>query len=67
MESYKERAHREAIEACSDRAVVVEKAVAKLIAYIEDHPENPVFLTNTQRRFELLSPLVTTSTEKKQA
>ena len=58
MESYKERVHREAIEACRDRAVVVEKAVAKLIAYIENHPENPVFLTNTQRRFVLLSPLV---------
>jgi hypothetical protein len=67
MESNKERAHREAIEGCKDRALVVEKAVAKLIAYIEDHPENPVFLTNTQRRFEILSPLVTTSTEKNRA
>ncbi|MFL6468966.1 MAG: hypothetical protein ACJ72Z_13495 [Pyrinomonadaceae bacterium] len=58
MESQKERLHREAIEACKHRAEVVEKAISKLIAYIEKHPENPAFLTTTQRRFELISPLV---------
>jgi len=58
MDSIKERAHLEALEACSDRAVVVEKAIAKLIRYIDEYPENPVFLTQTQRRVVLLSPLV---------
>jgi hypothetical protein len=57
MEKTKEQTHREAVEACSERAVVVKKAVAKLLAYIEAHPENPVFLTTAQRRIETLMPL----------
>ena len=57
MEVNKEKAHREAVEACRQRADVVARAVAKLLAYIESHPENPVFLTTTQRRIETLLPL----------
>jgi hypothetical protein len=57
MKKTKEQVHREAVEACSERAAVVKKAVAKLLAYIEAHPENPVFLTTTQRRIETLLPL----------
>ena len=57
MEVTKEQAHRDAVEACRQRAAVVKEAVAKLLAYIEEHPENPVFLTSSQRRFETLIPL----------
>ena len=58
MESDKERAHREALEACEKRAAVVKKAVRKLLAYIDAHPENPVFLNRDLRRIETLQPLV---------
>jgi hypothetical protein len=57
MQKSKEQAHREAVEACSERATVVKKAVAKLLDYIDAHPENPVFLTTAQRRMETLLPL----------
>lgn len=57
MEVTKEQAHREAMEACRQRANVVKEAVAKLLAYIEAHPENPVFLNRSQRRIETLIPL----------
>jgi hypothetical protein len=57
MELTKEKAHLEAVEACRQRAVVVKEAVAKLLAYIDAHPENPVFLSTSQRRVETLIPL----------
>jgi hypothetical protein len=63
MESNKERAHREALEACEKRAAVVKKAVRKLLAYIEAHPENPVFLGRELRRIETLRPIVRVSEE----
>ena len=63
MESKKERAHREALAACEERAEVVGKAIAKLIAYIEDHPENPAFVNRSLRRFETLLPITVRETE----
>jgi len=57
MHSNKEQAHREAILACEERAAVVRSAISKLIAYIEAHPENPVYLNPKLRRFEKLQPL----------
>jgi hypothetical protein len=57
MQKSKEQAHREAVEACSERAAVVKKAVTKLLAYIDAHPENPVYLNTSQRRIETLLPL----------
>jgi hypothetical protein len=58
MLSQKEHIHREAVRACEERAAVVRKAISKLIAYIEAHPENPVYLNPKLRRLETLSPLV---------
>lgn len=58
MHSNKEQAHREAVLACEERAAVVRNAISKLIAYIEAHPENPVYLNPKLQRFEILTPLV---------
>jgi hypothetical protein len=63
MDSNKERAHREALEACEKRAAVVKKAVRKLLAYIDAHPENPVFLNHELRRIETLRPIVRVTEE----
>ena len=57
MQSQKEQAHREAILACEERADVVKNAISKLIAYIEAHPENPVYMNPKLRRIEKLTPL----------
>ena len=57
MQSQKEQAHREAVLACEERADVVRQAIARLITYIEAHPENPVYINPKLRRFETLSPL----------
>lgn len=52
-----EQEHQDAVDDSEQRTTAVDVAVEKLVAYIEDHPENPSFGKQPDSEFETTLPM----------
>ena len=57
IESQTEQEHQDAVEDSELRTDEVHAAVDKLVAYIEDHPENPSLDKQPDSEFETTLPM----------
>ena len=57
IESQSEQEHQDALDDSKQRTAAVDTAVEKLVAYIEDHPENPSFGKQPDSEFETTLPM----------
>ena len=57
IESQSEQEHQDALDDSEQRNTAVDVAVEKLVAYIEDHPENPSFGKQPDSEFETTLPM----------
>jgi hypothetical protein len=52
-----EQEHQDAVDNSEQRTDAVDTAVEKLVAYIEDHPENPSFGKQPDSEFQTTLPM----------
>ena len=64
IESQSEQEHQDALDDSEQRNTAVDVAVEKLVAYIEDHPENPSFGKQPDSEFETTLPMTDNETHQ---